>query len=159
MIHTVSKLFSDLEVMTVTDADMLGAVESEESGLKLLSRLMREYVSGIVFRDSKEWEKLLCLAKIYKDQEIFEKLLDSAFFQYRGGKLSQGVAKALFGEKLYTSVSRLETFSACAYEHFLKYGLKLKEEETFDFSLTDLGNLYHDTLYQFGHYLSTKGYS
>ena len=159
LIHTVSKLFSDLEVMTVTDADMLGAVESEESGLKLLSRLMREYVSGIVFRDSKEWEKLLCLAKIYKDQEIFEKLLDAAFFQYRGGKLPEDVAKALFGEKLYTSVSRLETFSACAYEHFLKYGLKLKEEETFDFSLTDLGNLYHDTLYQFGHYLSTKGYS
>lgn len=158
LIHTVSKLFSDLEVMTVTDADMLRMVESEESGLKLLARLMREYVSGIVFHDSKEWNKLLCLAEIFEDQEIFGKLLDAAFFQYHGGKLPEDVAKALFGEKLYTSVSRLETFSACAYAHFLKYGLKLKEEETFDFSLTDLGNLYHDTLYQFGNYLSVKGY-
>ena len=158
LIHTVSKLFSDLEVMTVTDADMLRMVESEESGLKLLARLMREYVSGIVFHDSEEWNKLLSLAEIFEDQEIFGKLLDAAFFQYHGGKLSEDVAKALFGEKLYTSVSRLETYSACAYEHFLKYGLKLKEEETFDFSLTDLGNLYHDTLYQFGNYLSVKGY-
>lgn len=158
LIHTVSKLFSDLEVMTVTDADMLRMVESEESGLKLLARLMREYVSGIVFHDSEEWNKLLSLAEIFEDQEIFGKLLDAAFFQYHGGKLPEDVAKALFGEKLYTSVSRLETYSACAYEHFLKYGLKLKEEETFDFSLTDLGNLYHDTLYQFGNYLSVKGY-
>lgn len=158
LIHTVSKLFSDLEVMTVTDADMLRMVESEESGLKLLARLMREYVSGIVFHDSKEWNKLLSLAEIFEDQEIFGKLLDAAFFQYHGGKLPEDVAKALFGEKLYTSVSRLETYSACAYAHFLKYGLKLKEEETFDFSLTDLGNLYHDTLYQFGNYLSVKGY-
>ncbi|MGN0245237.1 MAG: PD-(D/E)XK nuclease family protein [Lachnospiraceae bacterium] len=158
LIHTVSKLFSDLEVMTVTDTDMLRMVESEESGLKLLARLMREYVSGIVFHDSEEWNKLLSLAEIFEDQEIFGKLLDAAFFQYHGGKLPEDVAKALFGEKLYTSVSRLETFSACAYEHFLKYGLKLKEEETFDFSLTDLGNLYHDTLYQFGNYLSVKGY-
>ena len=158
LIHTVSKLFSDLEVMTVTDADMLRMVESEESGLKLLARLMREYVSGIVFHDSKEWNKLLSLAEIFEDQEIFGKLLDAAFFQYHGGKLPKDVAKALFGEKLYTSVSRLETYSACAYAHFLKYGLKLKEEETFDFSLTDLGNLYHDTLYQFGNYLSVKGY-
>lgn len=158
LIHTVSKLFSDLEVMTVTDTDMLRMVESEESGLKLLARLMREYVSGIVFHDSEEWNKLLSLAGIFEDQEIFGKLLDAAFFQYHGGKLPEDVAKALFGEKLYTSVSRLETYSACAYEHFLKYGLKLKEEETFDFSLTDLGNLYHDTLYQFGNYLSVKGY-
>ncbi|MDD6658029.1 MAG: exodeoxyribonuclease V subunit gamma [Lachnospiraceae bacterium] len=158
LIHTVSKLFSDLEVMTVTDADMLRMVESEESGLKLLARLMREYVSGIVFHDSEEWNKLLSLAEIFEDQEIFGKLLDAAFFQYHGGKLPEDVAKALFGEKLYTSVSRLETYSACAYAHFLKYGLKLKEEETFDFSLTDLGNLYHDTLYQFGNYLSVKGY-
>ncbi len=158
LIHTVSKLFSDLDVMTVTDTDMLRMVESEESGLKLLARLMREYVSGIVFHDSKEWNKLLSLAGIFEDQEIFGKLLDAAFFQYHGGKLPEDVAKALFGEKLYTSVSRLETYSACAYEHFLKYGLKLKEEETFDFSLTDLGNLYHDTLYQFGNYLSVKGY-
>lgn len=158
LIHTVSKLFSDLDVMTVTDTDMLRMVESEESGLKLLARLMREYVSGIVFHDSEEWNKLLSLAEIFEDQEIFGKLLDAAFFQYHGGKLPEDVAKALFGEKLYTSVSRLETYSACAYEHFLKYGLKLKEEETFDFSLTDLGNLYHDTLYQFGNYLSVKGY-
>lgn len=158
LIHTVSKLFSDLEVMTVTDTDMLRMVESEESGLKLLARLMREYVSGIVFHDSEEWNKLLSLAEIFEDQEIFGKLLDAAFFQYHGGKLPEDVAKALFGEKLYTSVSRLETYSACAYAHFLKYGLKLKEEEMFDFSLTDLGNLYHDTLYQFGNYLSVKGY-
>ena len=47
---------------------------------------------------------------------------------------------------LTNSVSRLETFAACACEHFLRYGLRLTERETLEFAPVDMGNLFHKAL-------------
>ena len=73
--------------------------------------------------------------------------------------IANETAKRLFGEILHTSVSRLEQFAACAYAHFLKYGLKLSEEEEYTFEAVDLGNLFHETLYRFGNYMSEGRYT
>ena len=73
--------------------------------------------------------------------------------------MTKETAKRLFGEILHTSVSRLEQFAACAYAHFLKYGLKLSEEEEYTFEAVDLGNLFHETMYRFGNYMSEGRYT
>ena len=41
--------------------------------------------------------------------------------------ISQSVAKALYGEVSPYSATRLERFAACAFAHFLQYGMKLTE--------------------------------
>ena len=55
------------------------------------------------------------------------------------------------------SVSRLEQFAACAYAHFLRYGLKLKEQEDFSFEAVDLGNIFHGVLEIFADQLKEAG--
>ena len=42
--------------------------------------------------------------------------------------LKENIQK-LYGNKLKTSVSKLETYKSCPYEYFLQYSLKIKEKE------------------------------
>lgn len=47
---------------------------------------------------------------------------------------------------LVASVSQFETFAACPFKHFLRYGLCLEIREEDDPTALDLGNLYHEAL-------------
>lgn len=159
LISVVKKLYSDLYVQPVFLNEQLSMVESRESGLKLLSGLLRDYVSGSIEENSPEWNMLFTLAGIFYEDEAFLSLLSSAFFRYETIPLSKETTNSLFGQIVRTSVSRLEQFAACSYGHFLKYGLRLKEENEYTFEITDLGNLYHDLLYRFGKDLEMSGYT
>jgi len=47
--------------------------------------------------------------------------------------ISESVAKVLYGEVSPYSATRLERYSACAFAHFLQYGLKLTERAEYEF--------------------------
>ncbi len=68
------------------------------------------------------------------------------------------MAQALYGQNLENSVSRLERYAACAYAHFLMYGLQLKEREEFVFQPVDMGNIFHSVLEKFARKLTAAGY-
>ena len=63
--------------------------------------------------------------------------------------ISHAVTQALYGTVLENSVTRLERFAACAYAHYLNYGLRLKERQLLEFASVDMGNIYHDALEHF----------
>ena len=44
------------------------------------------------------------------------------------------------------SATRLERYSACAFAHFLQYGLKLTERAEYEFRAMDMGNIMHKVL-------------
>ena len=61
--------------------------------------------------------------------------------------LSPAVAADLFPRPLLTSVSRIETFAACPFKHFARYGLGLQpREDEEQVTPLDLGNAYHQVL-------------
>ena len=60
--------------------------------------------------------------------------------------IGAAVAKAMYGEDGTYSVTRLEKYAACAYAHFLQYGLRLKEREVYEFAAVDMGNLLHQAV-------------
>lgn len=75
-----------------------------------------------------------------------EKLVDAAFYVYEKQGIGHAVARALYGSILSGSVTRLEQYAACAYGHFLKYGLELMERQRFELAAADIGNLFHDSI-------------
>lgn len=159
LIHTVEQLFTDVEVNSAGDDEQMEMIESRESGLKLFSKLIREYAGGLLEQHPERKRLFVELAKAFYEEPEFGNLLAAAFYEYENVPLSEAAAKRLFGEVLHTSVSRLEQFCACAYSHFLKYGLKLSEEEEYTFEAVDLGNLFHETLYRFGKHMSEGNYN
>ena len=64
----------------------------------------------------------------------------------RRGKLSDNAVKALYGEKLSLSPSRTDSYSACRFQYFLRYGLKLEENERANFEAPELGSFMHYVL-------------
>ena len=59
-------------------------------------------------------------------------------------------ARKLYGDgRAAASVSRLETFAACPYRHFVGYGLKPERERGQLVDRAELGTLYHEILQRF----------
>jgi ATP-dependent helicase/nuclease subunit B len=60
--------------------------------------------------------------------------------------LSPHVSRQLFPPPLRATAARLETFAACAFRHFLRYGLSLTEREPPGVTGVDLSRVYHHVL-------------
>ena len=80
---------------------------------------------------------------------VMEKLTEAAFIRKPVDQISRSVAKALYGEVSPNGATRLERFSACAFAHFLKYGLEVKERAEYEFKAMDMGNVIHQALEDF----------
>ena len=63
--------------------------------------------------------------------------------------IGKAAAVALYGKELDNSATELERFAACAFAHFLQYGLKIEERQEYEFRQVDLGNVIHQALEQF----------
>lgn len=61
------------------------------------------------------------------------------------------------GGSLRGSVTRFERFSACPFQHFAQYGLRLKERAVYSFAAPDLGQFLHAALRLFGERLASEG--
>ncbi|WP_041484136.1 helicase-exonuclease AddAB subunit AddB [Desulfitobacterium metallireducens] len=64
-------------------------------------------------------------------------------------KLSNRLARRLYGKRLLASVSRLEEFARCPFAHYSKYGLKLKERPIYQLASPDMGRFFHAVLRDF----------
>ena len=146
LIWELRRLFPDLSL-----------VDEEEKTLKereLTSNIaIEELIWGIRnhktkdLRQDSQWAELF---KWYKKapqwREKIQSLLDAGYKKNEIDALKDQVAKKLYGEDFNASISRIETYSACAYAHFLKYGLRLLGREEYGFEPMDLGNVCHGVL-------------
>ena len=93
-------------------------------------------------------------------QANYKAKLESAIkaLQYKNEpeKLKQNKLEKLYGNTLKTSVSRLEQYQACAFSYYLKYGLKLKEKDSFNVEAVDTGNLMHEVIDSFFKHICKK---
>lgn len=68
---------------------------------------------------------------------------DAAFYTYQDNGIGKAAARALYSPILRGSVTRMELYAACAYAHFLSYGLELSERQMYEIAPADIGNLFH----------------
>ncbi len=61
-------------------------------------------------------------------------------------KLDKEAVKKLYGDNLRTSVSRMESYRACPFSYFLKYGLNLSDKEKLDIKPVDTGSFMHNVI-------------
>ncbi|MEX0974771.1 MAG: helicase-exonuclease AddAB subunit AddB [Bacillota bacterium] len=73
-------------------------------------------------------------------------LLGSLSHTNKVAALAPGLVRGLYGQTLHTSVSRLETFAACPFQHFARDGLSLHEREVYRLEPADAGVFLHAAL-------------
>lgn len=160
LIGTLLKLFPGLTVAEQPEFEPADEILTPESALQF-------YIEGLQEEGFSEKEELrerwLALASWYLSDETYgeraKRLLDAAFVKHSDSPISRAVTKALYGNTLENSVTRLERFAACAFSHYLSYGLLLRERELQEFASVDMGNIYHDVLEQFAMRITKSEYT
>lgn len=156
LIDTVRKLFPQLAVEYPQNRSRIEQIEGRQEGARYLAEELREYADGTL-REEERQDFYLMYRAYESDPVGRDRLTQAAFRRYKESGLSRIVARALYGRQLENSVSRLETYAACACRHFLQYGLSLREREEFGFEVSDMGNVYHAVLENFAGKLAESG--
>ncbi|HIT91252.1 MAG TPA: helicase-exonuclease AddAB subunit AddB [Candidatus Merdenecus merdavium] len=157
LISTIKKLFPAITVVDEeVDTGLLDRVVTYKSGIPYLIDGLQDYKEG----KAKEewWELFLCYLEHENYQVKLNQLMDATFLHRNNEQLSKTVANALYGKVLENSVTRLERYAACAFAHFMGYGLKLSERKTYTFEPVDMGNILHHILEDFSKQLEHSSY-
>lgn len=161
LIDLLRKLFPTLCAERPENSPAVEQLVSGPDGISMVADMMREYVAGRLKEE--EQKTFYTFYHTYhrepRYQDAVDDLLDTAFYCYQDTPLSAMVTRALYGAVLHNSVSRLEKYAACAYAHFLQYGLALRERGDYSFEAVDLGNVFHGVLELFAGRLAEKGYT
>ena len=142
-VRKIGELFTEFSVKEEEEASYISLLQNDTGKTYLLDGLRRFAEDGTV-GDTAFWE--LYRRFMIKEEAETKRLLRTAFFGNPTGSISESVAKRLYGAVLYGSVTRLEKYAACAFAHFLQYGLSLEERAEYRVAAPELGNLYHTAL-------------
>lgn len=158
IIRQIIKMYPDIDV---TDEDVYtdpaSRILTAKSGIPYLAEGMKDISRGEI---KPYWAQLY--SWYYQNEAYHEKvksLVEAAFLKRADRGLGKQVAKALYGETLVNSVSRLELYAACSYAHFLEYGLQLKVREAYVFEPMDMGNIFHKVIEEFSRKVEQSSYS
>lgn len=140
LIGTIQKMYPLLKMKESMPVDVL----SVESGKQKLIQGLRSYEKVYDDRQFLELCRWFLESEEYRDQ--VQELAAAAFYSYEEQGIGQAAARALYGKILSGSVTRLEQYAACAYAHFLSYGLELVERREYELAAVDIGNLFHSSI-------------
>lgn len=152
----IGELFTELSVWEEEEASYVALLQNDTGKTCFLDCLRRFAAEGTV--EEPAFRELYRRYMLTEEEET-KRLLRTAFFGNPTGDLREAVAKRLYGAVLYGSVTRLEKYAACAFAHFLQYGLSLEERAQYRVAAPELGNLYHMALELFTKKVRDKGLS
>lgn len=61
-------------------------------------------------------------------------------------RLSSDITEGLYGKSFVSSVSRIESYYSCPFQHFASYGLGLRERSEYKLEAPAIGDLFHEAL-------------
>jgi len=137
------------EHLLFQDADELLEAERfittpEKTRAALTSQLSR-YLKGYPMKDV-WWHVLNWYMENQPKGQTTYRILQSLYYENKPRDLSETTVQRLYPKKVKASVSRLETYYRCSYQHFAKYSLGLDERKTYKLDAPDIGQLFHEAL-------------
>ncbi|MBQ7867540.1 MAG: PD-(D/E)XK nuclease family protein [Clostridia bacterium] len=123
---------------------------SAAQALSELSPLIRAHADGVAGLPD-VWKKrlqMLLLSSATAPEAM--RLLRAVQHDNTAQPLTPRQAQSLFGGEVL-SVSRLEQFADCSFQHFIHYGLRPKELREWKVDAIETGTFYHDGLNNFAH--------
>ncbi len=155
LIGELKKMFPGLAVEEFGDREK--TVSSLAEAVDRLIEGLRDY------EGNRENPRFLELYRYFASSpdygETAANLRKAAFYSYTDRGISRAAARALYGNVLEGSVTRLEQYASCACAHFLSYGMELMERQEYQLGAVDMGNLFHGAIDMYFKELSRQGKS
>lgn len=156
LIQELKRLFPKI---SVEDEEERTFLEQENVPESALIHIIKGFEDEKL-RESAQWKQLYCwYCTSEKWAEKLYELRNAGVYRRTTDSISEEIAKKLYGEDFQDSISRIERFSACAFAHFLTYGLRLKKRDLFEFEAIDFGNICHLVLEKYTKELKRRNLS
>lgn len=154
LIGTIQKLFPKLAIVRADEPeDILEHLETPETSLDyFLESLAEEHQEEKIFQELYSW---YLRDETYRP--LVQRLVKASKMKKPADFISASAAKVLYGEVSLKTATRLEKYAACAFAHFLQYGLKVSERVEYEFGARDMGNIMHLALEQFAVEIQKRG--
>ncbi|BBH21296.1 ATP-dependent helicase/deoxyribonuclease subunit B [Paenibacillus baekrokdamisoli] len=130
---------------TLTENEQQAFMAHPERTLSYLITQLRGWRQGMGMA-SIWWEAFNWYAVRPEWQGKLQRLVGSLDYSNEEPSLSIHVADMLYGKLLRGSVSRMERFVSCPFQHFAIHGLRLRERELYKLAAPDIGQLFHAAL-------------
>lgn len=148
LIGTMKTLYPQIEIVSATEQEnSLESLELPGTSLDYFLKGLSEgaYEQGDpIFGELYGW-----YLRSPKYRTVAQELVAAAFTRKPKDIISKSAAGVLYGEVSPYSATRLEKFAACAFAHFLQYGLRVSERAEYEFKAMDMGNVMHKALEEF----------
>lgn len=155
LVQEIRKLYPGIPTENGEENTLASRELTRQMGFETLLKEFREGKAS-----SAQWQELYSWYRRNPEwQEKVEDFLRAGFYSRPVDGVTEAVAKRLYGEDFEKSITRMERFSACAFAHFLTYGLGLRERQEYDFQAVDLGNVCHSALERFSARVQKAGIS
>jgi len=145
-------LYQDPDELLEADRFITTPVKTRGALTMQLARYQRGYPMKDIW-----WHVLNWYIKHFTEQGITYKALQSLYYQNLPSDLAEETVENLYPRKVKASVSRLETYYRCSYQHFAKYSLGLEERQTYKLEAPDIGQLFHEALKQISEWIQAEG--
>ena len=162
-VGTLLKMFPEKTVEEIEETTSADCIMTPKSSMAFFLEGLQDNDRASDFSQVEKRKLWNALSKFYLTDSEWKpetkKLLKTAYEVHSDEPISHAVTQALYGTVLENSVTRLERFAACAYAHYLNYGLRLKERQLLEFASVDMGNIYHDALEHFSRRVEKSEYT
>ena len=159
---------SDKEGKSLRPSSLINKIKKYFPKLKIESDVVERKSEITLEKDT--FEELLFNLRKFQDGESIDKIWFEVYNWFDNNelwkdKLKEAISgldytnlatnldnqnvKELYGDTLKTSVSRLEQYRNCPFSYYLKYGLKLQEEQELSLKPVDTGSFMHEVIDEF----------
>lgn len=156
LINEIRKLFPEIVVRDIEKEERPEErLEMPRSGESVLLEELQQAAEGEIqplFEELYRWYAAHPEAGV--PAETYRK---AAFLRCADGVIGKSVASALYGETLKNSATRLEKYAACAFAHFMEFGLQIRERDQYELRAADMGTVMHEALEKFSKKLQENG--
>lgn len=141
------EIFED-EILNFEKIKYLKYMEDEEKEKQIIKELASYkyamYLSNENTEKIDDFSKLVI--KKLRSKGKFKNEEKEAFNKNESEDLRKDILDRIYKEKIYTSISRIESFSKCPFAYNIKYNVRAIEKEKYELKPFDTGNFIHKSL-------------
>ncbi|MDC3425592.1 helicase-exonuclease AddAB subunit AddB [Aquibacillus sp. 3ASR75-11] len=145
-------LLQDADEMKEADRFISTPIKTRSALTSQLARNARGYPVDPIWNNVLNW-----YIQHHAKSSTTYTILQSLFYKNEPTYLSKETTEQLYPKEVKASVSRLEMYHRCSYQHFARYSLGLEERRTYKLDAPDIGQLFHEALKKITEWLQAEG--
>lgn len=133
------------DVLNLDSLKYIKYIKDNKKEKKLIEEIAaNKYSEYILGEDIEDFSKKII--KKLKEENIFAKEEEELKNKNSEDDLKKEILDEIYKDKIYTSISRIESFSKCPFYYNVKYNIRAKEKEVYELRPLDTGNFIHKVL-------------